>query len=245
VRDADEAEWAVRAGVAVVDIKEPRGGSLGAAPPSTIAAIVARFTRAARDAEGGAKQRSRLSIALGELVGDGPLGTERLDDEWSRVLGEAAPSFVKVGLADAARLADWPDVWRRALQHLPAASRRVAVAYADWRDCGAPSVGDVLAHARWAGCDVLLVDTYHKHQGHLLDHLRPSDLGRVAAAARRHGLRLALAGSITKETLGRVLGVQPDWVAVRGAVCAGSRTDRICPRKLYDWQIALARQVLT
>src|SRR5215468_9568595 len=82
VRDAAEAEAALRGGADVIDVKEPRRGSLGRADAATIAAVVACVAG-----------RRPVSAALGELVEPG---------------SEAVPgpglSFVKWGLAGTASL---------------------------------------------------------------------------------------------------------------------------------------------
>ncbi|RZK75548.1 MAG: hypothetical protein EOO66_33700, partial [Methylobacterium sp.] len=41
VRDAAEAEAAIRAGADLIDAKDPENGALGALPPETVRAIVA------------------------------------------------------------------------------------------------------------------------------------------------------------------------------------------------------------
>src|SRR4051812_31622535 len=97
VRSAAEALSSLAGGADVIDVKEPKYGSLGAADHETIAAIVRVV--------GG---RVPVSAAMGELVDimhsqDGH-GTKPLS---------AGVSLFKIGLASCAGLTDWPGHWRR------------------------------------------------------------------------------------------------------------------------------------
>jgi uncharacterized protein (UPF0264 family) len=51
------------------------------------------------------------------------------------------------------------------------------------------------------------------------------ELTEVIQVARREQFLIALAGSITFESLPDVMAYQPDWIAVRGAVCRAGRED--------------------
>src|SRR5262245_30687842 len=86
VRDAAEAAIALAGGAALIDVKDPDRGSLGAAPAATVADVL--------DAVNG---RAPVSAALGELAdwpgAPGPPHIDRL-------------AFVKWGLAGC-RDQDW------------------------------------------------------------------------------------------------------------------------------------------
>jgi hypothetical protein len=133
VRNAAEAAEALDGGAAIIDVKEPRHGSLGPAEPETIAAV-ARVVGTRRP----------WTMACGELGGpardgQGTNGDTRLEpvaaligDRLSRVatlLGEASlpPAAVKIGLAGAVGT-DWRRRLLAVFESLPAASERVAVA---------------------------------------------------------------------------------------------------------------------
>jgi uncharacterized protein (UPF0264 family) len=47
------------------------------------------------------------------------------------------------------------------------------------------------------------------------------EVERICAGCRASGIRVALAGSLGAEQIGRLLPCRPDWFAVRGAACAG------------------------
>ena len=119
VRDLNEARIALAAGVDLIDVKEPSRGSLGAASAEDWRSVV-EFVAGRRP----------VSLALGELA-------EGIDPE--RLPSAAGASFAKVGLADMRGDTGWPQCWRAVVENLPAGTRSVAVAYADWQSAGAPT----------------------------------------------------------------------------------------------------------
>ncbi len=221
VRDADEAREASLAGVDLVDLKEPTAGPLGAVPPELWSAI--------QKAVGG---RAPLSVALGELA------DPTLADRLPKTTGF---TFAKLGLAGMASRADWRERWRDAWSRLPADVRPVAVAYADAARCDAPTPEQIVATAPACGCVALLVDTAVKRPGEsLFQHLPPTRLRELVATARDQGLLVVLAGSIRQEHLLDALALDPDYVAVRGAVCRGPRDGRLDASLVRDWVRAVA-----
>ena len=162
VRSVDECATALQSAVDVIDIKEPTRGSLGAADPE-------RFVQLVASVQG----RRPVSVALGEL----------LDFDARRFADLPAVDYVKLGLAGCAATPQWPQLWRAAWQQLPPAAHRVAVAYADCTVACSPGWSDVLLSARECGCSVLLLDTFDKSAGGLLDWM---DVCTTAASASRH-----------------------------------------------------------
>lgn len=214
VRDVSEAQMAIEEGVDLLDIKDPDRGSLGAAEPAVIEAI-------ARHASG----RMPLSVALGELSQGFSL-TDTL-------AGQIA--FAKFGLAGCAREHDWHARWEAAIGRLPMGTTPVAVAYADWRIVDAPDPLEILERAQSLACGALLLDTSMKGRDNLLSYYDVSELRTFVAAAHRAQLLCVLAGSLAQREIEAVLPLAPDYVAVRGAACGGSRRaglDRLQLRSL-------------
>lgn len=204
VRSAAEARRALQGGAQIIDVKEPRAGSLGAADSGVCLEVL--------EAVGG---RVPVSMALGEL----------LETPSTTPLGPVpgAMAFAKLGLAGAAPLPDWGSLWKRRCRELPATTRPVAVIYADWQAAAAPSPRDVLQLADEAGCGVLLIDTSDKRHGDLFAHLSPGRLREILQAARAAGLQVVLAGSLRGAAIEHALALRPDVLAVRGAVCHPDR----------------------
>jgi (5-formylfuran-3-yl)methyl phosphate synthase len=203
VVSATEARMAICGGADLIDVKDPRKGSLGAADHDAVQSVVSEIAGAAA-----------VSIALGELRDLGSLQNT-----------EAFPhiAFAKLGLSGCASLPDWPDRWTRALRQLAPSARPVAVAYADWRHAAAPEPARVVAEATRMGCAAVLVDTYDKSRGNLVDWWELESLAEFVASVQRLGMLAVLAGSLTIETIPRVAAIEPDYIAVRGAACDGGR----------------------
>ena len=207
VRSVEEAEEALAGGADLIDVKEPSLGSLGRAPDAVVAEIVERVA-----------DRVPTSAALGELV------------DWDGTM-PAGVDFVKAGLAGLATT-DWRS--RLDAFRADAKGRAVIVAYADSRDAEAPPLADVVSYAeRFAG-PVLLIDTHGKTGVTLFDHVDEPTLARCIARIRRAGGRIALAGSLSRSAAKRCAALGPDWIAVRGAACEGSRTGTVRRDLVFD-----------
>ncbi len=126
VRDAVEAEAAVTGGASWIDVKQPLNGPLGMATYKAMAEVV--------HAVGG---RRPVSVALGEL------------HEWDPSPGKAIElplgvTRAKIGLSRCDEISSWAEKWARFAETLPNSVAMVAVQYADWQSCGAPSPAELL-----------------------------------------------------------------------------------------------------
>jgi uncharacterized protein (UPF0264 family) len=218
VRDAAEAAEALDGGAAIIDVKEPRHGPLGAAEPEAIAAVARVVGR-----------RRPWTMACGELEGeaaDEPVGgsiRRRLDRMLALLEGSAVPpAAVKIGLAGAAGT-DWQHRLLAVFESLPAGSERVAVAYADWQRARAPSPPEVIAAAAGLNCPVLLIDTFDKTAGGLFACCPPGMPATWVAAARAARLQVAVAGRLATTEIRSAWDLRPDVVALRSAVCFNGR----------------------
>lgn len=221
VQSAEEAAIAVAEGADWIDVKQPSAGSLGAAPPETVAEILSVVA-----------ERRPVSVALGELL-DGPA---RISEMFALPKITSGVKLAKIGLAGAAAESDWPNQWRSAFSLLPASIGAVAVCYADWRRAESPAPDDILAQAIDAGCVALLVDTFDKRGPGLTALWTKTELARFTNRAQERGLLVALAGKITAADLPLLADVNPNLVAVRGAVCSGDRTGSLDPKKLRQFR---------
>jgi (5-formylfuran-3-yl)methyl phosphate synthase len=214
VRNTLEARAAVAGGCDLLDVKEPDRGPLGMADANVIEAV-AGFgldCRAATAPVG-------CSAALGELVD--------WDSTRSEFLLAPGVAYVKFGSARLESPRCWVEAWQRAQSRLAAPAgkplHRVAVAYADWRNakCLAPS--QLLEAARTVPCDVVLIDTFDKSSGNLLQMMEPAELRTFAELTHRAGMKVALAGSLQRAQIRQLVDVSLDILGVRGAACAGGR----------------------
>ncbi len=201
VRSLDEAVEAIDGGCDILDVKEPGRGSLGMADPRVIVEV----------AEFAGSLGRASSAALGELR------------EWPRpeLAGAAWPrlDFAKLGLAGMAADRGWQRKWCDLRDELNVTSQWIAVAYADAEACEAPSVEAVVEAAVATRCAGMLIDTWNKSRGDLLEQMDVTRLQWVRRRTREAGLLLGLAGRVTVDGLPRVVALKPDVVAIRSAAC--------------------------
>jgi (5-formylfuran-3-yl)methyl phosphate synthase len=203
VRSPAEAEMALAAGAAVIDVKDPARGALGRADDHVI-----------RDVVQCVAGRAPVSAALGELR-----------ELTTSLRIPSGVTFIKLGLAGCA-----DDDWRGRLNRLldngfgPGRMPQLVVAaYADWEEAQTPPLAEVSAFARSRPGNVLLVDTFVKGTGTarrtLIDWLPPDEVAKLCQDCRAAHVRIALAGSLGATEIARLRPANPDWFAVRGAAC--------------------------
>lgn len=203
VRNAEEARAALAGGADVVDVKEPRRGALGPADPAVW-----------REIQGVVEDQATTSVALGELLSE---AVELLAREASGF------TFAKVGLTVCARESRWKSRWESVVHALPRGVLAVPVAYADEQAAQSPKLREVLELAMMAPARLMLIDTYNKSGGRLVDHLTFDALAKLSGEADACGVQLVLAGSLQLDDVERLLELAPAYLGVRGAACIGGR----------------------
>ncbi|MBN1853577.1 MAG: hypothetical protein JW829_12670 [Pirellulales bacterium] len=204
VRNAQEADTAVRAGAEWIDVKEPLRGPLGCADETIIENVV--------DA---VDSRTPVSAALGEL-------TQNTVERASRIARIPGLALVKIGLAGVLKIPGWEERWFRVIDAVREDAAIAAVAYADWQTASAPPPETVARLARHR-CDAFLVDTFDKAGPSLPEWIAPAELERLLAIAHDGGMITVVAGRLTLESSASILPLGPDFIAVRGAVCSHGR----------------------
>lgn len=230
VRHADEALIAAQHGADIVDVKEPRHGSLGFAGPDVICDVVRALRRRSKN---DARVAVPISIAMGELENSAHDLTAHArlpEDVWSEIC------YAKVGCRDCSTERWWLrwQTWRR---WLPPHVIPVAVAYADHVAARSPLPEDVLKVAIAGGANGFLLDTFGKKSSHLFDFFSASRLDSLIHCARHSLPIVAVAGSLRGPDLFRVLSSNPPIVGIRGAACEGGRDGAISAvrvRRLAD-----------
>ncbi|MGZ8399880.1 MAG: (5-formylfuran-3-yl)methyl phosphate synthase [Methyloceanibacter sp.] len=208
VRDAEEAELALRAGADIVDLKDPGQGALGAIAPDTIAACVKQVAG-----------RAPISATIGDLPLEG-------DKVRAAVLATAAlgVDYVKLGLFPGGDA-------ERCLKRLAgdiAQLRLILVLFAD-----AVPAFDAIELAARIGAHGVMFDTLGKGGGALPEHMSFMGLADCIAAAKAEGLIVGLAGSLQARHVPSLVALQPDLLGFRGALCEqGDRTLPLDPQRL-------------
>lgn len=210
VTDVSEALAALAGGADIIDVKNPREGSLGASTPDVIQQV---------------RQCLPASCELSATIGDVPNlpGTVSLAALGAAVCGV---DYVKVGLFgvrtpdEAVRLLRQVN---RAVKDWRPAVRVIAAGYADAHKIGAIWPLDVPGAAAIAGVDGCMLDTARKGEGGLLTLLSLDELRHFVGACRQAGLLCALAGSLNETDLPVVQSLGADIAGFRSAACRGDR----------------------
>jgi (5-formylfuran-3-yl)methyl phosphate synthase len=204
VVDAQEAEIAVRHGADIVDVKDVRT-AFGSVGPLLVRKI----------AEAVAAQRP-----VSAVIGEPAMRPEELLGQAIEI-ADAGATYIKVGLHQQPTRRDCIE----ALSSVASRSRLVGVMFADHGID--ESLVELMAQNRYSG---VMIDTFKKNDGRLLDHLDIAAIGRFVDTVRSHGLMAGLAGSLEAPDIPRLLLTAPDVLGFRRALCTnGDRTSRINP----------------
>jgi uncharacterized protein (UPF0264 family) len=208
VRGAEEAMSALAGGADLLDVKEPLRGPLGAADEETLRTVAAAVKSLS--------QPPTLTAALGEALEMGGATVQAVPEGYS---------FCKLGMSWLRHRVNWEDRWRKARLVFEDRAERnlewVAVAYADDVAAGSPPIFQILSAGRRAHCRGLLIDTFDKSAGRLIDFLSPGCLEEIACEAHEAGMFLAVAGRLRVEDLKQLREHSVEVVGVRSAACAG------------------------
>ncbi len=205
-----EAKAALAGGADIIDVKNPREGSLGANFPWAIRAVV--------DLAAG---RVPVSATIGDL--EFKPGTASL-----AALGAAASGadYVKAGLLGVKTPEQALEMMTgivRAVKDYDLRKKVVASGYSDFARAGSISPMLLPAVAAEAGADLVMVDTAVKDGRSIFDFMSEQELSDFISAGRDHGLEVALAGTIGFGHLNALKCLDPDIIGVRGIVCGGDR----------------------
>ncbi len=210
----EEAEAAMAGGADILDVKNPREGSLGANFPWVIRSV-------AEVAAG----KLPVSATIGDF--DYKPGTASL-----AALGAAfsGADYIKVGLLkiknqDQAGEMLGPIV--KSVKEFDDGKKLVAAAYSDYSRVGSIAPMDLPEVASDCGADVVMVDTAIKDGKTTFEFMSENEIGEFISAGHDRGMEVAIAGTIKFGDLELLRRVGPDIIGVRGAVCGGDRSGQI------------------
>ena len=211
-KNESEAREAVNGGADIIDVKNPREGSLGANFPWVIQSIRALVPS---------------SIPVSATVGDFPHlpGSASL-----AALGAAycGAEYVKVGLRGSHTAADAIFLMERVTKAVKDYDPRKKVVVAAYADHGRAHTLDPLllpAVAESAQCDVVMVDTLVKDGTSLFDFMDTAACTAFIEEGHARNLEVALAGSVKLQHISVLKELGADIVGIRGAACSSG--DRV------------------
>ena len=223
----DEAVEAIEGGADIVDVKNPKEGSLGANFPWVI-----------KDIRGLTPDDLLVSATLGDVPYKP--GTVSLAAMGALVSGA---DYIKVGLYGTKNYDEAVEVMTnvvKAVKDVNSDAIVVASGYADAHRVGAISPWDIPKVARDSGADLAMIDTAVKDGKTLFDYFTIEDCENFVNEAHGYGLKVALAGSVKKDQLKPLYDVGTDVVGLRGAACVGGdrntgHIDRGAVKELKDF----------
>ncbi|MBS1202677.1 MAG: hypothetical protein H6R22_1186, partial [Chromatiaceae bacterium] len=126
---------------------------------------------------------------------------------------------------------------QRAIAPLTQDRSVVAVLFADL----SPPLEDLAGFAG-AGFAGVMLDTADKSRGGLTAHASLGDLRAFVDQARALGLLCGLAGALRIDDIPALLGLAPDYLGFRGALCrSDQRQERVDPLRLLAVRRAIDR----
>ncbi len=222
----EEAKAAVRGGADIIDVKNPKEGSLGANFPWVIHEV-----------------RS--------VIGDLPLSATIGDFEFKpgtaslAALGaaHAGADFVKIGLFGIRTVDEATEILEcvnKAVKGFDPEKKVVASSYSDYKRLGILPPFELPAIGKKVGVDVVMLDTGIKDGKSTFEFLSEDELKGFVQEAQNLGLLVALAGSIGFGDIEAVKRIDPDILGVRGVVCGGDRNAVIQEELVRDLKDRLA-----
>ena len=207
--DEKEAEEAIAGGADIIDVKNPKEGSLGASFPWVINRI---------------REITPANIEVSCAIGDAlnlPCAVSLA------ALGAATTGvdYIKVGLYGIKTKEEAVYLMQnvtKAVKGCNSSIKIVATGYADAKRIGSVNPLLVPEIANEAKVDVAMIDTAVKDGKSLFALLTNTQLRNFTDTAHARGLKVALAGSLQKEDLPKVHALGADIVGLRGAACTNS-----------------------
>lgn len=212
-KDVVEALTAVKGGADILDIKNPKEGSLGANVPWVISEV---------------KQRIPPNVPISASIGDFP------DLPGSAALAafgavKAGATIVKIGLKGPKDARSATHLIRqvvRAVRGADESARVAACSYGDFERTGTIDPTLLPKITEEGGAHIAMLDTGVKDGRPLLDFLAIGELRDFTGEAHSRGLLAALAGSLGEKEVRLLKQAGPDVIGVRGAACEGGNRER-------------------
>lgn len=217
-KDVEEAKAVIRGNADIVDVKNPKEGSLGANFPWIIKSIKELVEK---EKGNGVK----ISAAIGDF--DYKPGTASL-----AALGAASAGaeYIKVGLHKIKTKEEAIDLLTgvvKAVKEFDSDKKIVSAFYADYKRINSISPFEIDAIGEEVDIDVAMIDTGIKDGKSTLEFLSEEELKMFISGSKALGLMTALAGSLKFEDVPTIKKVGPDIIGVRGMVCGGNREDSV------------------
>jgi len=229
VVNKSEALESIKGGAHILDVKNPKEGSLGA-----------NFPRVIRQVKEVVPKNLEVSATIGDLPN--LPGTASLAALGAAVSGV---DYVKVGLFGVKTSEEATTLMTevvKAVKEYDSGLKTIACGYADFRYVGCVSPLGLPLVAHKAEADGVLVDVKIKNgNDNLFSFLTDEQLKEFVNQAHEYNLLAALAGSLDIKDIQRVHNLGADIIGVRGAVC--TKKDRLAGKLEKEKVMAFAEEI--
>ena len=209
----EEAKAAYNGGADIIDVKNPKEGSLGANFPWVI--------RSVKEAMG----KTPVSATIGDM--NYKPGTASLAALGAAVSGA---DYVKVGLYDVQTTEQAIDMVEhvvRSVKDYDPSKKVVISGYADYKRINSIPLRELPPICADYGADVVMMDTGIKDGRSTFEFMTNEELSQFVESAHDLGLISAIAGNIKFEDMEAINQIGPDVIGIRGCVCGGDRNSTI------------------
>ncbi len=230
-RNITEAKSCIEGGADIVDIKNPKEGSLGGHSP----VLINKIRKIVPQGLG-------LSAAVGDINNRPGLVSQAVFG-----LANCGLQYIKMGLCDCFSIEEAVHLVKhsvQAIKYLNNTVKLVICGYADGESLGLFSYKDVPYVVYKSGADVAMIDTFVKNNSKgLFDFVREKDLSKFRSQSREYKLEVALAGSLTKDDIIKIRNNNfADIVGIRSLACReGKRNNNIEALKVREIKIYINR----
>jgi uncharacterized protein (UPF0264 family) len=225
-RNVQEARDAVEGGADIIDIKNPKEGSLGANFPWVIKDILDVIP-----------QDVESSATLGDLAFKP--GTASLAALGLSTLGLDYMKGGLHGIKTKKQAEEMGDALAKAVEGTDC--KLIIAGYADFQEIGSISPLELPEIAARSGAAGVMIDTAQKSGWGLFDFMDVDAIQQFIDSAHDLGLMAALAGSLKKDDVRMLKEMGADIAGVRGAVCTdGDRVEgRVSKVKVRELKQAI------
>jgi uncharacterized protein (UPF0264 family) len=211
--NVEEANICKLGGADIIDVKNPKEGSLGANFPWMIKAV----------------KKAAGNVPVSATIGDFNYkpGTASLAALGAAVAGA---EYIKVGLYDIQTREQALEMLTnivRSVKDYDKNKKVVASGYSDYRRINSISLFELPEVGEQTGVDVVMMDTGIKDGRSTFEFLTERELMDFVADAKERGLQTAIAGTIKFKDIPALQRISPDIIGVRGCVCGGDRNSSI------------------
>lgn len=217
--NVEEAIICKLGGADIIDVKNPREGSLGANFPWMIKAV----------------KKVAGNVPVSATIGDFNYkpGTASLAALGAAVAGA---EYIKVGLYDIQTREQALEMLTsivRSVKDYDKNKKVVASGYSDYKRINSISPFELPEVGEQAGVDVVMMDTGVKDGRSTFEFLTEKELIDFVGDAKERGLQTAIAGTIKFKDIPALKRISPDIIGVRGCVCGGDRNS-VIKRELVE-----------